>query len=409
MKIAFLSDTYSPQMGYIQNVLPKFVAKNGHEVHLITTRLLPYYHISEFERTYRSFASGAATTETGSDGVHLHRLPHRQLLGYPMPTGMVALLRQMKPDVVQCFGAAGWLHLIAAAMKPLCGYTLFTGCHTHASIFPLATARTPWWQPRRICDFVKRTIPGRLISLMTEKCYTAAPDCRDIAVRFYGVQENKAVICPIGIDTDVFYPATSTADLADRAALRASLGFGDDDLVCIYTGRFTEDKNPLLLGRAVERLRALGVRVCGLFIGAGAQEKQLSGIPNCTVLPFAKYWELGRYYRAADLAVWPTQESMSMLDAAACGLPVIANNTAQIGERIDGNGAFYRLGDVDDLAVTIRQFIDREYRVRLGAHGAEKMRRSYSWQTIAELRLTDYASSLGRADQAPTSPLALPI
>ena len=33
--------------------------------------------------------------------------------------------------------------------------------------------------------------------------------------------------------------------------------------------------------------------------------------------------KLGGFFRAADIGVWPTQESTSMLDAAACALPAL--------------------------------------------------------------------------------------
>ena len=55
-----------------------------------------------------------------------------------------------------------------------------------------------------------------------------------------------------------------------------------------------------------------------------------------------------------------------MLDAAACGLPVVVNDTLRATERINGNGLQYRLNDVDDLVrvlstlMAARRLVDYE-------------------------------------------------
>ena len=59
-----------------------------------------------------------------------------------------------------------------------------------------------------------------------------------------------------------------------------------------------------------------------------------------------------------------------MLDAAACGIPIIVNDTLRATERIDGNGITYRLNDVEDLAEKIRSLLDSTYRQQLGTTGA---------------------------------------
>jgi glycosyltransferase involved in cell wall biosynthesis len=109
--------------------------------------------------------------------------------------------------------------------------------------------------------------------------------------------------------------------------------------------------------------------------------------------------ELGAFYRAAEIGVWPAQESMSMLDALACGLPLVANHTMQAPERLRGTGLSYRLGDVEDLVRQLRALGDSEVRKRLGAEGARRMRGEFNWERIAARRLEDYSAAL-RAKRA---------
>ena len=80
-----------------------------------------------------------------------------------------------------------------------------------------------------------------------------------------------------------------------------------------------------------------------------------------------------------------------MLDAAACGLPIVVNDTLRAVERIEGNGLTYRLGDADDLVRVLLSLKSREVRDRLGQRGAEKMRTQFGWESIARQRMHEYA------------------
>ena len=230
--------------------------------------------------------------------------------------------------------------------------------------------------------------------MFTEKCYAATDDCAEVATRFYGMPKRKVSVVPLGVDTDNFYPCRTPEDWARRARIRAELGFAEEDIVCIYTGQFTDAKNPRVLARAIRILRAAGMPVRGLFIGNGPQNGDLAACDGCVVLPFRPHGELPAYYRAAEIGVWPTQESMSMLDATACGLPIVVNDTLLARERIEGNGITYRLNDPADLAEKIRLLGDSKYRHQLGDAGARRMPQLFSWNSVARRRLADYEASL---------------
>lgn len=239
-----------------------------------------------------------------------------------------------------------------------------------------------------------RTLPGWLVSMFTEKCYAIAPDCADIAARFFGVPKSKISVCPLGVDTELFNPISTEQDRQNRLSLRQRLGFSDSEIICIYTGRFSEGKNALLLAKAVAHLVSRGKAYRGLFVGNGVQAQAIQSCAGCTTHPFVPVHELGDFYRASDVGVWPTQESLSMLDAAACALPIVANHTMTAPERLEGNGATYKLNDLGDLIRVLLEFRGRGTRERLGAFGARKMAHDFSWESVARKRLQDYEDSL---------------
>jgi len=397
MRVVILTETFAGNMGYIGTMLPKYLARLGVDVHVITLDLPPYYQVKDFQKTYNSFACLTALsprTVEKFDGYTLHVLAHKRLLGYMRMSGLWGKLRSIRPDIIQAPAAIGWIPLDAALAKPFLGYKLFTGNHTHASVFPLANRQVPLWDRERLRCIIKRFIPGRFVSLLTEKCYAITTDCADIAVRFFGVQKCKIDVCSLGVCTDTFKPANGDKYFRLRLELRKYLGFSNNEIVCIYTGRFSEDKNPLALAKAVAHLRGMGEPFRGLFVGNGAQAEAIRSCPGCVVHPFVPFYELGDFFRSAEIGVWPTQESTSMMDAAACGLPIVVNDTLVAYDRIEGNGITYKLNDVNDLVQVLYSLRDPQERSRLGSLGAEKMARDFSWESVAKRRLADYEAAL---------------
>jgi glycosyltransferase involved in cell wall biosynthesis len=408
MRVALLTEVFPRNMGYLENFLPKYLVRLGADVHVITTDLPPYYQMKEkeFKETYGGFADSedliAGTVET-IQGFTLHVLPHRMVLGYMQMAGLRKKLAFIRPDIVQATAAIGWIPLQAILAKPFLGFKFFTGNHHHISVFPLAQKKLSPLSKELLRCRITRTLPGWLTSLFTEKCYAIAPDCADVAARFFGVSASKIAAGPLGVDTELFNPISTEQDHQNRLSLRQRLGFSDSEIVCIYTGRFSEDKNPLLLARAVARLVATGQPYHGLFVGNGVQAQAIQSRVGCTTHPFVPVHKLGDFYRASDVGVWPTQESLSMLDAAACGLPIVANNTMTVPERLDGNGVAYKLNDLGDLVRALFALRDRQTRERLGALGAQKMAHDFSWESIARRRLLDYEVALRSRRQGETT------
>jgi glycosyltransferase involved in cell wall biosynthesis len=393
--VVILCETFSPKMGYLQNVLPKYLARLGAEVHLVTTDLPPYYQDTDTGAAFREFVQTPEMKPgvvLALDGYTLHVLGNKQRLGYVRMAGQFRKLREIRPDVVQTMAAIGWIPLDAAVAKLLLGFTLFTGSHMAASCY-----RPARFGFRSLFDrgltFVTRSLPGYLVSLLTFKCYAVTADCAEIAWRFFGVPSGKVEVMHLGVDIELFHPPTTETEIASRHALRMKLGFDVTDIVCIYTGKMTEKKNPLLLARVVEQLRSEGAPFRALFIGDGTQADAIRQLAGCTVLPFCPFRELADFYRACDIGVWTGNESISMLDAAACGLPLIISDLVAYREHIEGNGLVFRFGDPISLREQLSVLKDSAMRRMLGEAGARKMAASWSWESRARARLSDYRAA----------------
>jgi glycosyltransferase involved in cell wall biosynthesis len=289
--------------------------------------------------------------------------------------------------------AIGWIPLQAALVKHLYRFKFFTGSHTTALMFPLASAARPN-VALRFLVFITRWIPGRLISLFSETCYCQTADSGEVARRFFGVQKEKIKIVHLGIDAEFFPPIRTPEERERTRRLRMELGFKESEIVCIYTGKMAAMKNPVLLAEAIQMLQSEGRPFKGLFIGDGAQRASVAEYPHCVVLDFMPYSALGDYYRCADIAVWLTNESASMLDAAACGVPIVVSDRIY-QDHVSGNGLTYRMNDLKSFCDTLRELGDEGLRGALGIAGARKMQDRFTWEAAAKIRVEDFNEALG--------------
>jgi glycosyltransferase involved in cell wall biosynthesis len=397
MRIVVISDWFAEQTGYAENCLPKAFATLGHDVHLVTSNVQPYYNLPTYAQTYERFL-GPPIVAAGVkplDGYTLHRLPYREWRGRLHLQGLYGTLRKLRPDVVQTFDIHTLSTYVTVLGKILTGYRVFLEAHTHASVIDMDPASLT--RKRRFHLWAYRNLLGPLVSRFSDRCYPISPDAADIATHHHGIQKNKVVVESLGVDADVFQPADTPERKDGRRRLRERLGFGEQEIVCVYTGRFSADKDPLCLAKAIDRLAAAGQPYRGLFVGNGPQESAIRALRGNVVHEFVPFKEVARFYHASEIGVWPRQESTSQLDAAACALPLILSDTITVRERVEGNGLLYREGSDEDLANRLLELRDPAVRTVMGEHGAAKVREQFSWDVIARRRIHDYEEALGRS------------
>jgi glycosyltransferase involved in cell wall biosynthesis len=394
VKVVVVSTFYSEGMGYSENCLPKAMAARGHDVTVVTSNWNVYGNTSDYERTYRAFL-GPADQGTGqfqSDGYTVQRLPSRMVGAYVLLKGLTAAVRALRPAVVHSTEIASLQTFQLAAVWPVSGFRLFTETHQHLSVVQPYLKHRGGPIVRKVVYRMTRTLPTFLSSLAVERCYAISPDCMYVARTFYGVPGRKLKLQSLGTDTARFRPAATAEERAVRAEMRRRLGYSEDDIVCLYTGRLSHEKNPLVLAKAVDVLSEGKPPFRSLFIGEGSQKDAIAACAHAQIVPFMKHAELADFYRLADIAVWPRLESMSMLDAAASGLPLIVSAEMGESERVAGNGRVYRENSVEDLVSALASLASASERGTLGAAGRAKMIRRFSWDAIAQSIESDYLS-----------------
>ena len=243
----------------------------------------------------------------------------------------------------------------------------------------------------------------------------AATQAEEAQLEFlYGIDSEKIIVIPPGVDTSRFYP------IPDDEAKEA-IECGGCKRLLLYVGRIEPLKGIDILIRALAMVRESGVLEKECFslaiIGGDPDappEKMSAEMARLRALCVELHLEdlvlfLGKrdqatlpyYYSAADVLIMPSHyESFGMvaLEAMACGTPVVASQVGGLAFLVqDGVNGFVVPGkNPTALANTLTHLIQQpELRERLGRQAAEYAS-WYGWDKIsAQIRKT-YEELMGR-------------
>jgi glycosyltransferase-like protein len=208
-----------------------------------------------------------------------------------------------------------------------------------------------------------------------------------------------------GVDAARFAPAPAAA----RAALRASLDIGADELVVLSVGGVEERKNSLrclgafaALTEQLPRARWVVVGGASILDHRAYQERfdqQLAALAPGTRervrrLGSLSDAELRAWYAAADVLLCPSEQEgwgLCVLEAMAAELPVVVSRQPPFTEYVsEREGLLVDPTNESAICAALAQLAaDPAWRARLGAAGRRVAAR-FSWTRAAELHIELY-------------------
>jgi glycosyltransferase involved in cell wall biosynthesis len=188
-------------------------------------------------------------------------------------------------------------------------------------------------------------------------------------------------VAHLGVDTVKFAPG-------DRKRARESLNLPADAFIVGYHGRIGYEKNLITLLRGFRRLRVKNKMLIIVGDGVPAIKSKLTRFNDVIITGSTNH--VTPWLHAMDVYVQPSfteTTSLTVLEAMACGLPVVSSKVGFIKYYImDGkNGTFFDNGDPHDLCVRLTQLHDdRVHRVSLGLEARKTVVEQFDWERTAE-------------------------
>lgn len=310
---------------------------------------------------------------------------HVRVVQYATRSGMTRLLRELAQRAAR--DKLDVLHISYNA--PL---RLPTACALVVTIHDISFEEHPEWFPRKLRAFLKWSVPRS--ARMARAILTDTQSAKSDLVRLYRLPHEKVFVTPYAAHAR-FQP------IHDQEALRqVRAKYNTSDKFVLVVGNMQQRKNLVRLMQVfakVKRTRALPHKLVivgqSLWRAEEAMARARALGDSVVLTGYVPDADLPLLYNAADIFCYPSLYEgfgLPVLEAMACGTPVIASNVSSLPE-VAGDAA--RLVDPYDehaIAEALRELAENDalrhtLRVKGLAHA-----RQFSWERTAQQTLQVY-------------------
>lgn len=223
----------------------------------------------------------------------------------------------------------------------------------------------------------------------------------DYIARTFGVPPSHIRIIPCGVDTERFQPGGANGFMAETPLM-----------VCV--ARQVAVKNLGLLLDACSLLAKRGTKFRCVLVGDGPCRTQLEekrarlGLGEFVEMPGAmEQGEVLKWWRQATVGVLTSENEgmpVSLMEAAACGVPVAATAVGGVPELIEdgATGVLVPSNDAGALAAALQRLLDEpDLRARLGTAARQRAEEKFSVHRQVDQLLALWSEILAR-ESTPT-------
>ncbi|MBK0330662.1 glycosyltransferase [Brachybacterium sp. MASK1Z-5] len=358
LKVLLTTDWWEPAVnGVVASVttLRRQLEALGCDVRVLT--LAPGLRSSCEGKVYRL---GSVSASLFYASARIGTIHQRRILG---------AIKRWHPDVVHSnceFTTHVWARRIARDLDvPL--------VHTYHTIYE---DYTHYYSPSRTMG---RKAVAEFSRRLLERTDAVIAPTEKVAHLLEGYRVSRPVhVIPTGLDLGRFRPAQSSAEAADSAALRASLGIGARQKVLLSVSRLAKEKNLDQVIRdvaAAEREDAVLV-----LVGDGPYREHLEHLVADLGMERSVRFagaidphEVPRWYRMADLFVSASRsetQGLTYIEALACGLPLLCRRDDSVAGVLVAGETGYAVEDSAEFCARLTSLLDDEIGIERMSHRA---------------------------------------
>jgi 1,2-diacylglycerol 3-alpha-glucosyltransferase len=372
MKIALLASSYPPMVSGAALFAEKLaleMAKRSHEVLVLTTsdRSYPYRVTGSrlIVERFRSYPNPLRVSQ------RMTVWPHHMIM---------ARLKEFAPDVIHIHDPLQF------------GLSSMYYCRRQRIPVVFTIHQLPWFVSAYLPNslYLQRTLENvlwRYAFWFLRQCALLAAPTQTIAevVHIHTCILPKVISC--GVDLDKFQPFA--VDPGENNFVRSRLGISDGLPIILHVGRLDLDKQVDLVVQAAARAMKQ-VQAQLVVVGDGTQRTKL--IQLCRTLDIFERSHfpgfifnqdgLPAIYRASALFVTASEietQGIVLLEAAACGLPLVAVRATCVHEIVHSgeNGLLAPPGDINELAGNITWLLQHPAQARIMGQASRRIVESH--------------------------------
>jgi glycosyltransferase involved in cell wall biosynthesis len=330
-------------------------------------------------------AEGGMASRYASIGVQIHAFAISSLVSLDAArrlSDVIDLLRRERVDVVHCHDMySNFFFTVAARMARV----------------PLVIASKRWTERQHAKHLLTDVIGYRL----AHRVLANSREVADSARRQELVPERKIVVVPNFVEADAF----RLLEPPERLAWRARLGIADNAQLIGIVAMLRPEKDHWTLLQAFDRAALDNPRMHLAIVGAGPEETKLRELV-AALRTAERVHFLGLVpnrpcpQQLFDVAVLSSLHEgfpNSLLEAMACGVPVVATSVGGVSDVVVDRetGLLVPVRDVQAMSSAIAQLItDPARALKLGTAGQERARRYFSAEAVVHQLVTLYEADL---------------
>jgi len=236
----------------------------------------------------------------------------------------------------------------------------------------------------------------RIVASISRKVICVSRKVEAFYLQKVPMLRSKTVVIHNGIDTEFFKPG------GEREKVRERFGIPRDRFLAGTVGRLVPQKRQQDFIEAVARLKNAGRRCAGLLVGDGPErstlEKKVCALGLEHEIIFTGFCDnMPELYGAMDAFVLCSEREgfpMTVLEAMAAGVPVVATDVGGVSECVESErtGLLIPAQDPDAIAHALTRLTESpELGKQLAGNASERVRREFGIGTMTQKHEALYA------------------